>query len=109
MGSVQRPGRRRTAGTRSLVDQVVFALQELGGAAHRDVIAARVNVYLRTGQSKTPAHVLQQVEQTLRSFERSGGGHAGRVLFTRVFGPDTHRWALISKPAEAGGLAAAAG
>ncbi len=97
MGKVEYLVPRRATKARGLTERVVFALEELGGAAHRDMIAARVNIHLRTGEPRASASLLQQVEQTLRAFERGGQGRRGQALFIRVFGPDTHRWALAAR------------
>ena len=106
MGDVEDLSVRRAARARGLVERVVYALVELGGSAHRDVIATRVNVHLDAGNGLPSPALVQQVEQTLIAFEHGAGGSRGRRLFTRVFGPGTHRWTLTADGVSHGDRAA---
>lgn len=106
MGDVEDLAVRRAAKARGLVERVVFALVELGGSAHRDVIAARVNVHLSAGNGRPSDALVQQIEQTLIAFEHGGAGRRGRRLFSRVFGPGTHRWTLTADGVSHGDRAA---
>lgn len=69
------------------------------------MIAARVNVHL-SGQGLPSETLIQQIEQTLIAFEQGAGVRKGRRLFTRVFGPGTHRWALTNESVSQGDRAA---
>jgi len=93
MNKVEDLSVRRAEGLRATVEQVVAALVELGGSAHRDLIATRVDSYRQSTTARASEHTLAEVEQALLAYE-DDGGRKDRALFRRVFGPASHRWTL---------------
>lgn len=91
MARIEDLGARRAQREEATIQQIVEALKELGGAAHRDLIAARLTAWRQPGATKPSERLLSDVDAALRAREQA--------LFRRVFGPQSNRWSLQDQPA----------
>ena len=98
MARIEDLGARRAQRVETTVEQIVEVLTELGGAAHRDLIAARLTAWRHPGMVKPPERLLRDIDQALRAREDDGAGRDD-ALFRRVFGPQSNRWTLRPRTA----------
>jgi len=98
--STYRSGVRPAAGRKPvdpIVAEIMAALDECGGSAHREIIANAI-ASRRAGRTVVASRDLQ--DEVYGGFERYVDQSSGRRQAARLckpFGPDSYRWALTSK------------
>jgi hypothetical protein len=97
--SAYRPRSRSASAKRSLepiVAQIIDALTECGGSAHRDVIA-NIIASRRAGRTTVASREIQ--DEVYGGFQRYMDQASARGSHARLYrplGPDSYRWALTS-------------
>lgn len=94
LGRARRARLKRMDAVHPIVGEIVETLQNLGGAAHRDLVADQIAMR-RSGLSLRASPALK--DDVIQAFEAHCEGAPltnGRLLFHKPFGPDSHRWAL---------------
>lgn len=98
--STYRSGVRPAAGRKPvdpIVAEIMAALAECGGSAHREIIANAI-ASRRAGRAVVASRDLQ--DEVYGGFERYVDQSSGRRQTARLckpFGPDSYRWALTVK------------
>jgi hypothetical protein len=89
----KKTARRRwnASAPKPLVSEIMDALHDLGGQAHRDVVCNYIAAN-RANSGLRPQHDV--FEDLLAAFEDHLDSHAGAPLLALPFGPDSRRWAL---------------
>jgi hypothetical protein len=103
MAMLQNAGAKRRARIRTaspfdgMIDEIVEALLEIGGSAHRDTVIERVAV--RRGADRVPDGLARDLVEAFDLHSASGEGPARLHL---PFGEGSRRWALTSDALQLG-------
>lgn len=75
-----------------LVSEIVGALLDLGGAAHRDLVAAHIAG--RRGIYRAPEALKRELDEAFLDYCKGAGDPRAASLLHLPHGPFSHRWAL---------------
>jgi len=78
-----------------LVSEIVDALLDLGGAAHRDLVAAHIAG--RRGIYRTPEALRRELDEAFSAYCRGASDPRDAGLLHLPYGPFSHRWALTDQ------------
>jgi len=79
-----------------VVDEIIFVLQCLGGAAHISVIMSSVEARLRRDRGEANKTIASDVLSALEAYDEANPNRVKPALFRRPFGPGSNRWALAA-------------
>ncbi len=95
MGNVEFLSSHRVRRADDIVDEVVFVLKCMGGAAHVKTIVSAVEAKVRQERGEVSRTLPADILATLEAYDQDNAGRDKPPLFKRPFGPGSNRWALI--------------
>ena len=78
-----------------LVSEIVDALLDLGGAAHRDLVTAHIAG--RRGIYRPPESLRRELDEAFRAYCQGAVDPRAAGLLHLPYGPFSHRWALTDR------------
>lgn len=78
-----------------LVSEIVDALLDLGGAAHRDLVVAHIS--RRRGIYRPPEPLRRELDEAFSGYCRGATDPRAAGLLHLPYGPFSHRWALTDR------------
>ena len=96
MGNVEFLSNHRVRRNDDIVEEVVFVLQCLGGAAHLSTIMSAVEAKVRRDRGDITRSLTSDIVAVLEAFDQDNVNRVKAPLFRRPFGPGSQRWALIA-------------
>jgi hypothetical protein len=78
-----------------LVSEIVSALLDLGGAAHRDLVAAHIAG--RRGIYRPPETLRRELDEAFSAYCQGATDPRDAGLLHLPYGPFSHRWALTDQ------------
>ncbi len=95
MGNVEFLSSHRVRRNDDIVDEVVYVLKCMGGAAHLNAIRNAVEAKVRQDRGELSRTLAADILLTLESYDVDNAQRQKPALFRRPFGPGSNRWALV--------------
>ncbi len=95
MGNVEFLSSHRVRRNDDIVDDVVYVLRCMGGAAHLSAIRHAVEAKVRQDHGDPSRTLGADVLTTLEAHDADNAQRQKAALFRRPFGPGSNRWALV--------------
>ncbi len=95
MGNVEFLSSHRIRRSEDVVDEVLYILKCMGGAAHVDAIRSAVEAKIRQDRGDLPRSLASDVVSALEAYDLDNPERQKPALFRRPFGPGSNRWAVL--------------
>jgi hypothetical protein len=94
LGNVEFLSSHRVRRNDDIVDEVVYVLKCMGGAAHLNAIRNAVEAKVRQDRGDPSRTLGADILQALEAYDLDNPQRQKPALFRRPFGPGSNRWAI---------------
>lgn len=95
MGNVEFLSSHRARRNDDILDDILFILRCMGGAAHFNAIKTAVEAKLRQDRREISRSIGSDILGILQAYDLDNPDCLDPALFRRPFGPDSQRWAIL--------------